>query len=188
LIVPLTSNGDGATGIVNANGDYSGSSLQCLFYRPEPDEDVIISSLDISIIAVNFDPEGYGNRGPLSPGIGHVWKFDGSIYSSGIATQFIITNRAWVSIADDVQFLDWGLTPIDEAMLRCRIDYTNFYSDPQRPRPDGPGGVMLKGHVGDEIRVCLNEDFTALAGHYFTLRGSRHFDHTSSRNQEVSIA
>lgn len=175
----MTTGGD-QTGTFNAIGDYSSTSDD-FYVQPPAAEDYMISSLDITIVDDRINPEGYGAMDALTNGVSIVTVLQGVTYIAGAGTN-ITSNRGWMSISDDVQYVDWGL-PIEEKMMRCRIDFGKFYADPQRPQPDGVGGLMLLGHTEDKLIIRLNDDFTDLSGHYFIVRGGRYSDHISSKNQ-----
>ncbi len=164
---PFVSILKGPADAIEAVGDYS--SAPALFSAQAPLTGRLNFSVARMLIYVqdtgSFDAEKYGNNITVTNGI--------EIYTANAAGEVmdpltpepIRTSGDWASIAYDTQFV--GVGTGDEYMS-TRWTFSKFVE----------GGLTLED--GEQLVVKLNDDFTGLNAHRFTIQGSYTFS-TSSK-------
>lgn len=153
----LDTNGDG-TGSINANGDYS-TTPETFFIQPLETEIIILHEFRI-IIADDavFSILGYGSRTELTNGI--------VIKVTNDSQEFLLTNsHPLLTNTDLINFCSlsqvYRLQSNDTA-LSGTLDADSFGTS-----------VVLKGYTNDKLEVILNDDFSSLTEHRFSVYGHK---------------
>ena len=149
-------NGDG-TGATIATGNYSGAAEE--FYIESTDE-LRIHRLIICVTDSGaFDANEYGNSIELTNGI-NIQHRDSSdnIIADYTQSGNVKTNAGWGGYCYDVDVKTWGTGP---EILLARWSF------------DKIGGPILL-EQGHKLVFTLNDDFTGLLDHFFTLQGQDH--------------
>lgn len=180
LVRLLDTNGDG-TGTKNANGDYSGAA-EDFYIEPPTAEDFLIARIVIHITDAAIVEDEYGGLGSaLTNGVVIKVKLDGTTIdlTDGVP---IKTNGDYGRLAYDVKRESWEATPSIES-CHVRWSFWKFNRDVAAPKDSQPNGILLQGHRDDRFIVTLNDSFTGLVDHYFTVEGYKLLDWISASNQ-----
>lgn len=152
--------GDGS-GVTNANGDYTAAAA--LFtIAPGPGEIFEIAQLQVEIQTSGggntIRPNRYADiSGGLTSGV-NIHTHNGLVVLRQIteASQPIRDNRDWVRNAYEVS------TETDQANGFMHVLWDFAKQDAK---------IVIDGDASEELRVRLNDNFTGLIGHTFTVRG-----------------
>lgn len=148
----LDTNGDG-TGDKNAIGDYSSTPTD-FFYQPEGGRTVVLTRMIITMSGDHVNENGYGVKDtPLANGI--VVHTENSTpeaamdLSGGIP---IRKERHWQRYCYDADASSLGLVVARWTFAKA--------------------GIPLFLSHNDRLVVTLNDDFSALTGHFFNIQGA----------------
>lgn len=145
------------TGTQNATGNYSGVGNEEYFYLESPANSAYeIHLIVISVLAPTIvDIEDYGGIAALSTGY-KFSKFDGSNNVIHNITELIVNNDDLAALSQQTDGVLSGLGggTNDIEVFRLSLDEI--------------GGPLVIQN-GDRFGVLLNDDFSGLAGHKFTV-------------------
>ena len=154
----LTQAGDG-TGAANANGNYSGGATTW-YIQPASDETILVSSMLLQIADSGiFAVTDYGSiAGGLLNGISIRSRINNITRN---ITGGAIINNNWElsSVVDDFRVV---LGPSgNNWFMRAQWNFYERFGVP----------LVLEGFQNDRIEIILNDNFTGLDSHTFTVFG-----------------
>lgn len=156
LTISMSQNGDNAT--FNAIGDYSGTPVR--FYSTAlPNRDFLINRITIEVS--DNGTLSRSNYGAISGGLTNGIQF--YIIQNGVETiisnpPLIKSNSDYLDSSNVFQIIDFGAS--DDSIF-YGLDFSQF-ADP----------VVINGDNGDQFGVILNDNFTTLVAHKFSLLAS----------------
>lgn len=144
-------------GTTNFIGDYS---LEPIIARYTAPYDMLISHINIVVEDVGkMDSGKYGNNITLTNGIKCQLENDrGEMTASLINGGLIYTNADYARYAEELKLVNWGSG--NEIMV-VHFEFYNQWGTPI---------YLAKGH---SLIAILNDDFTGLVSHEFSLRGKK---------------
>lgn len=161
LVHVMSEEDDGST--FNAIGDYSGGGATTWEYRPGAGVKAHLTRI-LPLIgdAGAFDAEDYGNGVALTNGITidvvtDVLGTPTVLYTLVDSDNPILANIDWKRVSYDTELSTWGT---GDEFLTARWTWDKFSA-----------GVELDGDNGDALRIHLNDDFSGLTQHKFTVEG-----------------
>lgn len=158
----MSSNGDG-TGVIDAIGDYSVTPMSMKITSSEA-ERVEIHRMLVGIQDSGaFDAVKYGNGVELTNGI-HLQLMDseGAVLER-YTPEAVKTNAAWAFMCHDFNHLNFGT---GDEVGTVRWTFT------KAGQP-----IVINFGAGEYLEILLNDDFTGLTHHFFTVEGK--YEHES---------
>lgn len=149
------------TGTTVATGNYAGAPVE-FGVAPPYGERYVITRLIVSVKdSGSIDADKYGNGVTLTNGIIVAVKRGAAVIVSLTNGDPVHTNAEWAEKCYDADISDYGA---GDNFLHARWTFA------KTGRP-----VVLDGELGDRLVVILNDDFTGLTGHRFTVNGYREY-------------
>jgi len=158
LIEALTLNGDG-TGTYDVTGNYV--SATDFYIQPPPDEVFKILSLTVNIQDTgDFDIAKYGNGITLINGIKIQIKQGSTLLVDLTTNSKIIHNGDWKYLTEKFDYITYGA---GDNLLLIPINFIEAFGQP----------IYLDGSINEKLVVTVQDDFTGLTEHKFTVRGNK---------------
>lgn len=156
----LDTNGDG-TGTKNANGDYQAGS-DIFYIQPSASKIFRLSKMKIVI---------RGEKGKIKSD----WYVEDSALSVGIQIRLQNDSGTIADFTDNVKFKrigDYGRLDSDIKLFNSSDESDTYGFAIIMWSPDADGyPLRLDGASNERLEVVLNDDFSTLDEHYFTVQG-----------------
>ena len=157
---------DSGESILDATGDYS-SVNETIFCGPPAGDEWLAYRVIVSIegSSGNFQPSKYGDLSALSNGV--IIRFSEDPTGSSRSTSLDLTDgepihslAEWAALSHEVT--NHGISVSGDDEVTIDFDFGHF-----------GGPVRLIGDNGDRLEVFLQDNFTGLVEHRFSLQGVR---------------